>query len=550
MTALPLRLPPLPQILEPDAWIKALIAWRATHLIGALVAGATVVAAASPTGIARTTVLVAIGALALLDAGGLGALLQRRSVGRSLSLAADYLTFVVCIVLLLQANRVFVGLDALGATFGRGVPFLVLAIVAYVGTAFGDGRGVSRTVRRVSRWVAWLAIAGLLVAVGALQGLATFVVRTASPVPLAILALGLVSAYLAWRTYQSDVARTLHVSERTSRTLDGLLFVSPNLLGFAAFFAGPLLFSLVVSLTAWDAFGEAEFIGIDNYVRILSLNVGIADGATSPLAEGYQEWFRVGNVVIGARDVLFWRSLRNILVFAALALPLSTVPALLLASLLNSRAPGIKVFRAIYFIPSIAGVVAVALIWRQLFNSTVGWINYLVAQAVTAWNALPLLPDMPDLRQQWLSDADIALLSLVIVFSWQYLGYNAVLFLAGLQSVDPTLHEAAMLDGASRWQRFRHVTLPALRPTTFFVIASTGILTLQLFGENVVLFPTTTPVGAGPQNSTLTPVVYLYEQGFRRFAFGYASAVAWVLFLLIFAFTFLQFRRQREEVEG
>jgi ABC-type sugar transport system permease subunit len=107
-----------------------------------------------------------------------------------------------------------------------------------------------------------------------------------------------------------------------------------------------------------------------------------------------------------------------------------------------------------------------------------------------------------------------------------------------------------MLDGANRWQRFRNVTLPALRPTTFFVVASTGILTLQLFGENVVLFPTTTPIGAGPENSTLTPVVYLYDQGFRRFAFGYASAVAWVLFVLIFVFTLIQFRRQRDDVEG
>ncbi len=107
-----------------------------------------------------------------------------------------------------------------------------------------------------------------------------------------------------------------------------------------------------------------------------------------------------------------------------------------------------------------------------------------------------------------------------------------------------------MLDGANWWQRFRNITLPSLRPTTFFVVASTGILTLQLFGENVVLFPTTTPIGGGPQNSTLTPVVYLYEQGFRRFSFGYASAVAWVLFVLIFAFTLVQFRRQRAEAEG
>jgi ABC-type sugar transport system permease subunit len=255
-------------------------------------------------------------------------------------------------------------------------------------------------------------------------------------------------------------------------------------------------------------------------------------------------------MVVGARDVMFWTSIRNIAFFTLFALPLSTIPALFLATLLNSKAPGIKVFRAIYFIPSIAGVVAVALIWRQLFSATTGWLNYLISRFVAFFNGLPLLPEMTDPRLQWLSDADIALFSLVIVFSWMFVGYNAVLFLAGLQGVDQTLHEAAMLDGANRWQRFRYVTLPALRPTTFFVVASTGILTLQLFGENVVLFPTTTPIGAGPENSTLTPVVYLYDQGFRRFAFGYASAVAWVLFVLIFVFTLVQFRRQREQVEG
>jgi ABC-type sugar transport system permease subunit len=295
------------------------------------------------------------------------------------------------------------------------------------------------------------------------------------------------------------------------------------------------------------------FLGAGNYVRILSLTVATLDpGQTAgdALLSGYTEVLRIGSLVVGAQDPLFWTSMRNIIVFAALALPLSVIPALFLATLLNSDAPGIKVFRALYFVPSIAGVVAVALIWRQLFNATVGWVNYLIALATRAWNALPLLPDVAAGQPQWLSDDGLALISLVIVFAWQYVGFNTVLFLAGLQSMDPTLHEAAMLDGATRWQRFRHITVPQLAPTTFFVVASTGILALQLFGEAVVLFPSFTPIGAGPQNSTLTPVVYLYDQGFRRFAQGYASAVAWVLFLLIFAFTFLQFRRQRAEVEG
>jgi ABC-type sugar transport system permease subunit len=549
------RLPSLhlPRLLSPDRWLTLLTVWRALHALAAAGALALLLASETVEGPARIAGTSASVLLLALDAAGLFGLLRRRNLGRSFSLAADYLTFVLAAVALLQVNGVFVGLDTLGATFRRGVPFFLLALLAWAagGAITQEGRVSPAT--RPLKLVSLLAIAAGLLAVGLLPGLATFVARTLQPRPLALLLVALVSGYIAWRTFQGDVALATSASNVSQRTLDGLLFVSPNLLGFLAFFAGPLLFSLFVSLTEWDAFGDATFVGLGNYLNILALNiqlVGAGETASTALPAGYFTWFTVGNVVVGARDVLFWTSIRNIVVFTLFALPLSTIPALLLATLLNSKAPGIKVFRAIYFVPSIAGVVAVALIWRQLFSATSGWLNYLISRFVAFWNNLPVVPQMTDPRLQWLSDADIALFSLVIVFSWMFIGYNAVLFLAGLQGIDQTLHEAAMLDGANRWQRFRNVTLPSLRPTTFFVIASTGILTLQLFGENVVLFPTTTPIGAGPENSTLTPVVYLYDQGFRRFSFGYASAVAWVLFVLIFAFTLLQFRRQRERVEG
>jgi ABC-type sugar transport system permease subunit len=540
-----------PRLLEASSWLRLLLVWRIVHAL--LATAAAVFVAGGTEGPARIAGLSFAVILTILDVTAALALARGRHLGRTLSLAADYLTFVGALVALLQVTRVLVGLDAFGATFGRGVPFLVLALLAWVVGGWVERDGRRTTAGRAARLVAVVAVAAALVAVGLFPGLATFLTRSLQPLPLGFVAVGTLSAYLAWRTFQGDVARELSSTTRGQRTIDGLLFVSPNLLGFAAFFAGPLLFSLFVSLTEWDAFGDADWVGLGNYARILSLNVqflGAGETASAALPAGYFPWFSIGSMVVGARDVMFWTSIRNIVVFTMFALPLSTIPALFLATLLNSKAPGIKVFRAIYFIPSIAGVVAVALIWRQLFSATTGWLNYLISRFVAFWNSLPLLPDMTDPRLQWLSDADIALFSLVIVFSWMFLGYNAVLFLAGLQGVDHTLHEAAMLDGANRWQRFRYVTLPALRPTTFFVVASTGILTLQLFGENVVLFPTTTPIGAGPENSTLTPVVYLYDQGFRRFAFGYASAVAWVLFVLIFVFTLVQFRRQREQVEG
>jgi ABC-type sugar transport system permease subunit len=542
----------VPRLFDAARWLRALLIWRVLHLAVSVAGVAVALTSQTLEGPGRIAALAFTIALAGLNTGAVVGLVRRAPFGRSLSLAADYVTFLGAALVLLHSTDVFVGLDALGETFSRGIPFGLVAIAAWVVTGWGERTDRFGKLRRVARVVAYLAIGAMLLAVGLLPGLATFVSRAAQPLQLGLVAAMLVSGYIAWRTFQGDVAYAARVGTRTRNTLDGLLFASPNVLGFIAFFAGPLLFSLFVSLTDWDAFGEPVFVGLSNYAEILSLNVAFADAGQSSaaaLADGYQPWFRWGDLVVGAKDVMFWRSIRNIVVFTAFALPLSTIPALFLATLLNSKAPGIKVFRAIYFIPSIAGVVAVALIWRQLFDSTIGWLNYLISLLVSGLNSLPFV-SLTDPRLQWLSDADIALFSLVIVFSWMFIGYNAVLFLAGLQGIDNTLHEAARIDGANRWQRFRHITLPSLRPTTFFVVASTGILTLQLFGENVVLFPTTTPIGAGPQNSTLTPVVYLYEQGFRRFAFGYASAVAWVLFVLIFVFTLVQFRRQRKQAEG
>ncbi|WP_370323852.1 carbohydrate ABC transporter permease [Euzebya sp.] len=536
----------LARTLPAPRWVAILIGWHLAHGVAAVAAAVAVTAGSTVTGGPAAGVLTALSAVVIGDLVAVIGLARRRQAGMVAAVVVDYLTFVAATAALLQVTDVLTGLDALGGSFARGVPFGALAVVAYAATTW------ERT-RAVARWVAVTAVGAMLIAVGALPGLVTFAGRVATPTGLGLLTLAAVSALAAVRTRHADVARHLGATTRGDDALAGLLFVSPNLLGFLAFFAGPLLFSLWMSLNEWDAFAEPVFLGLDNYVRIVSLTVatvGEGQRAADVLLDGYAEVLRIGDIVVGAQDPLFWTSIRNILVFAALALPLSVIPALFLASLLNSDAPGIKAFRALYFVPSIAGVVAVALIWRQLFNATVGWVNHLLDVAARAWSAIPLLPDVAAGQPQWLSDDGLAMISLVIVFAWQYTGFNTVLFLAGLQSIDRTLHEAAMIDGATRWQRFRHITLPQLAPTTFFVVASTGILALQLFGEAVVLFPTYTPIGAGPQNATLTPVVYLYDQGFRRFSQGYASAVAWVLFLLIFAFTFVQFRRQRADVEG
>jgi ABC-type sugar transport system permease subunit len=246
--------------------------------------------------------------------------------------------------------------------------------------------------------------------------------------------------------------------------------------------------------------------------------------------------------VIGAEDKLFWVALGNTLQFALMAIPLSVIPALLLANLLNSKIPGMSFFRAVYFLPSVAAVVGIALVWQWLFNATVGYINYGITSFIDLMAQFGWMAQDPQIR--WLSSSGTALLAVVIMTAWQLIGYNTVLFLAGLQNIPGELYEAATVDGAGTWAKFWRITLPLLAPTTFFVLTTTVIRTMQVFDEVFILIPTNP---AGPGNSTLTMVIYLYQKGFQRFEQGYASAIAWVLFLLIFGATLLQFQRRRSE---
>jgi ABC-type sugar transport system permease subunit len=229
-----------------------------------------------------------------------------------------------------------------------------------------------------------------------------------------------------------------------------------------------------------------------------------------------------------------------------MAVPLSVIPALFLANLLNSKIPGMTFFRAVYFLPSVAAVVGIALVWQWLFNSTIGYINYFIALAIDFVNTVSPA-QLADPQIRWLSSSNTALLAVVIMSAWQWTGFNTVLFLAGLQNIPGELYEAATVDGANSWQKFYKVTLPLLAPTTFFVLTTTVIQSMQVFEQVFILIPTNP---AGPDNSTLTIVLYLYQKGFQRFEQGYASAIAWVLFLLIFAVTLYQFQRQRHSGEA
>jgi ABC-type sugar transport system permease subunit len=200
-----------------------------------------------------------------------------------------------------------------------------------------------------------------------------------------------------------------------------------------------------------------------------------------------------------------------------------------------------KFFRAIYFLPSVAAVVGISLIWQWLYNASIGYINYFITGFVNFVNGV-FNAGLIDPKIQWLSDSSTALLAIVIMAAWQTMGFNTVLFLAGLQNIPKDLYEAATVDGANRWEQFRFVTIPMLAPQTFFIVTTTTISAMQLFDQVFIL---TNPLG-GPTNSTLSMVVYLYQNGFQRFKQGYASANAWILFILIFALTLFQFQRQRQ----
>lgn len=533
---------------RPDRRLGAIIVW---HGLLAIISAAGFVAAVGPSSddlpapirwiiIGGTTVGVVANVVAIP---WLRRVLDR---GRTLSIAVNYLTFVVAVSALLTELGFFVGLDDFADGFEDGIWFLLIPLTGW-GLITGGRRFLDRPladrVAKAGRYVIAGGIVAFLLKVGLLRALAHMGNELMTPAALIWLAIGSVAAAAIVELWRTTSRVRFGTTYQRQEQIEGFLFLSPNLLGFLFFFAGPLIFSLLISFWDWDALGDKNFVGLANYIDLFSLDLAFMDSSAEPASNAlqprYAELWRFDlfgtNVMVSAVDKMFWQSMRNILFFMVLAVPGSVLPALLLSNLLNSKLPGVKLFRAVFFIPSIAGVIGISLIWRQLFNTTVGWLNYLLTEALPG-----------DTQISWLSDQDTALLSIVIVFAWMTFGFNTVLFLAGLQGIPNDLMEAAQLDGATAWNRFRHITVPLLRPTTFFVVTITMIQATQLFD---IVFVLMIPP-EGPNNSTLTPVLYLYQQGFQQFSQGYASAVAWVLFVLIFGLTLLQFRRNRSAEEG
>jgi len=281
-------------------------------------------------------------------------------------------------------------------------------------------------------------------------------------------------------------------------------FLSPAIATLLIFFFFPVVAAFLMSFTDFDiySFGNIKrvrFVFLDNFIYLFS-------------------------------DPLFWKSLLNTSYFVLIGGPLTIVVSLLAAIALNARILYFKsLFRLAFFMPVVTTLVAVAVVWRYLYHPRFGVINYL----------LSFIGIQPI---DWLGDPLWAMPALILLAIWKNFGYHMMIFLAGLQTIPDYLYEAARLDGAGWWRQFRHVTIPQLAPTTFFVTIMTIIGYFQFFAEPYIM------TKGGPLNATLSIVLYLYQQGFQWWRMGYASAIAFVLFLFVFAFAIIQLvmRKNRE----
>jgi multiple sugar transport system permease protein len=274
--------------------------------------------------------------------------------------------------------------------------------------------------------------------------------------------------------------------------------VAPALLGFVALSLGPMLASAWLSLTRYDVVTPAQFIGLDNYLYLMT------------------------------EDPAFWPSVKVTLVYAAVSVPLGLVLSLSIALLLNRRVRLLGTFRTIYFLPSLLPATASGVVWVYIFHPNQGLLNRLLARAGIQGPA-------------WTQSVDWALPALIIMSLWSF-GGAMVIFLAGLQDVPRSLYEAAELDGAGTLQRFRHVTFPVLSPVVFFNLVMGLIGALKAFDSAYVFGMTSSGVPGGPARATLFYVLNLYLKAFNYFHMGLASAMAWLLFTAILLLTWLNFR--------
>jgi multiple sugar transport system permease protein len=293
--------------------------------------------------------------------------------------------------------------------------------------------------------------------------------------------------------------RVPRLSLRHREALEAWLFVSPILTGFLIFFVGPLIAVVIYSTTEWNLLSQqASFVGLKNYADALTQNPD------------------------------FWHVIRNSLVFAAGLVPLNMALALGLALALSRPFFGVVFFRTIFFAPVVTSAVAWAIVWKFLLQGENGFVNQMLAVIGIA-------------GPNWLRDPDWAMVAVIVTRVIKMVGLNMILYIAALQSVPRDYEEAAVLEGASRWQIFRTITWPLLAPTTLVIMVITMIGSFKVF-DHIYLM-----TNGGPENGTLVLAFYIYQQGFKFFNTGYASALAMIMFVIVLALTLLQLALRRKE---
>lgn len=295
---------------------------------------------------------------------------------------------------------------------------------------------------------------------------------------------------------------TRRMSLKTRETIKGYLFITPSFLGFILFSLFPLLLTVVLSFSEWNlvsGLSGIEFRGLDNFIKL-------------------------------SHDKGFINSLINNFKFVLFALPLLLIGGFLLAILIHNFAYGKKLFKTVFFFPYISSAVAVATVWRVIFQPSYGPINELL-RSLGVGNP-----------PGWLMDGKWALFTIAMMYVWQEIGYYILIFITGLQAIPEELYEAAKIDGANRWQQVWNVSVPLVSPTTFFLFVTGMISTFKVFDAVQVL----TQGGPGTESSVL--VYYLYKESFRLYRVGYGSAISIILFLIVFTITAIQMKLQKRWV--
>ena len=278
-------------------------------------------------------------------------------------------------------------------------------------------------------------------------------------------------------------------SKRALRNIEGYLYILPWLAGLLLFFLGPMLASIGLSFTKYEILTPMEWIGLENYKALF-------------------------------QDPKFYKSLSNTVYYVMGVVPLRIVLGLMLAVLLNSKLPGMRLYRTAFYIPSVTAGVAIALLWTWIFEPMYGVLNNILA--VFGIEGPP-----------WLGSESWAMPAMIIMGAW-HTGRSMLVSLAGLQSVPPHLYEVVDLDGGGDWRKFWHITVPLMTPIIFFNIVVETIATFQVFANAFIM------TGGGPNNATLVYILYLYYNAFQFLHMGYASAMAWILFFIIFGLTLFQ----------